>query len=614
MSEPASSAVAPVQVAAEQAAPLPGFFGKFFYVLREQRKQLALMIGIFLLMSGMDLVGVGLVGPYIGAVVKPDMLGKFPQIQRTMASFGVQNAQSQIVVLGMLLIGVFLVKGLAGYGAQRYVFSFSFHFRTFLVNKLMRSYMYMPYRFYLDRNSSTIIQSVLANTKVMADDLLIPSLRLCSDTLILVVMGLFLFWISPQAMLLLGVLLGSAIFVYLRIVKPRVRLAGEVTAVANERVIRGVNQAIGGIKEIRTLRTERHFLHEIGDATHECSTAQSGFMGLLILPKFLMEMALVFFVIIFSMYVTWQGNGRENLVTILAMFGVAGIRILPALSQVSSSLVSMNYSSFALNEVYRDLAYAEAFAGRDRAASGPASPGAGFRTAELRDVRFAYDPGGRATIDGVTLTIEKGQSIGFIGESGAGKTTLVDILLGLHRFDAGSFQVDGTDIDAYGWEHWRDHIAYIPQNAFLIDDTLERNIAFGLADEHIDRSKILRAVESAQLTALVGRLPEGLKTVLGERGVRLSGGERQRIALARAFYSGRDILILDEATSALDNDTERQVVEVIEGLHGKITLIVIAHRLTTVRSCDVIHRLEKGQIVASGRFEDVVQSTAGMAA
>jgi ABC-type multidrug transport system fused ATPase/permease subunit len=392
-----------------------------------------------------------------------------------------------------------------------------------------------------------------------------------------------------------------------------VRLAGEVTAVANERVIRGVNQAIGGIKEIRTLRTEQHFLTEIGGATQECSTAQSGFQGLLILPKFLMEMALVFFVILFSMYVTWQGDGRESLVTILAMFGVAGIRILPALSQVSSSLVSMNYSSYALDKVYRDLFYAQAFAGKNEQINKKCPPASGFQTAELRDVRFAYEPNTRPTIDKVSLRIEKGQSIGFIGESGAGKTTLVDILLGLHRFDSGSFRVDGIDIDTYGWERWREHVAYIPQNAFLIDDTLERNVAFGLADKLINPSKVLDSVASAQLTALIDRLPLGLNTVLGERGIRLSGGERQRIALARAFYSGRDILILDEATSALDNDTERQVIEVIEGLRGKITLLVIAHRLTTVRSCDVIHRLEKGRIVASGRFEDVIRATAGAA-
>lgn len=606
MSKPVELAAnqVPSDSVAKERAPL-SFLHKFFYVLREQRRRLFVMVGIFVMMSGLDLLGVGLVGPYIGAVVDPKMLNRFPQIQQYMAAFGTQAAQSQIVILGLLLILVFLVKGVAGYCAQRYVFSFSFHFRTFLVNKLMNSYMYMPYRFYLERNSSTIIQSVLANTKVMADDLLIPSLRLCSDLLILVFMGVFLFWVSPQAMVLLAVLLGSAIFVYLRIVKPRVRLAGEVTAVANERVIRGVNQAIGGIKEIRTLRTEQHFLKEIGTATNDCSTAQSGFMGLLILPKFLMEMALVFFVILFSMYVTWEGQARDSLVTILAMFGVAGIRILPALSQVSSSLVSMSYSSYALNEVYQDLSYAEAYSTQNIQSRKEILPHSDFRKAELHDIQFAYDQSARPTIDGITLSIERGQSIGLIGESGAGKTTLVDILLGLHPFNAGTFRIDGVDIGNYGWENWRDHIAYIPQNAFLIDDTLERNIAFGQSDEHIDRSKIRDAIESAQLTALVERLPEGLQTVLGERGIRLSGGERQRIALARAFYSGRDILILDEATSALDNDTERQVVEVIEGLHGKITLIVIAHRLTTVRSCDVIHRLEKGRIVASGKFEDV---------
>ncbi len=565
------------------------------------------MIGIFMLMSVLELLGVGLVGPYIGAVVSPDVLGRFPRLQQVMATYGAKTPQAQIVLLGMVLIVIVLAKGVAAYAAQRRVFRFSFHFRTSLVNKLMASYLYMPYRFFLARNSSAVVHSVLDSTKIMADDLLIPSLRLCSDLLILLLMGALLLWVSPQAMLLLTVLLGAATFLYLRIVKPRVRRAGEVAAVAHERIIRSVNQAVGGIKEIRTLRTEEYFLAEVTAASDRCAGGQSESMSLLIVPKFMMEAALVFFVIIFSMYVTWQGGGRQGLVTVLAMFGVAGIRILPALSQISYSLASMNYTSFALNEVYRDLREAEIItAQKPKSNQGPAAA-AEFHAVELRGVRFAYQPNAQPTIDGVDLRIEKGRSIGLIGESGAGKTTLIDILLGLHRFDAGSFRIDGVDIDSYGWERWRDHIAYIPQNAFLTDDTLEHNIAFGLTHAQIDRGKVLASIEAAQLTALVARLPEGLDTVVGERGIRLSGGERQRIALARAFYSGRDILILDEATSALDNDTERQVVEVIEGLHGKITLIVIAHRLSTVRGCDVIHRLEKGRIVASGRFEDVIQ-------
>lgn len=580
------------------------FLSKFLYVMRGQHQKLILMVCVFVLISCMDLLGVGLVGPYMGAVVNPDVLNRFPIVVDTLSLLGVTTLKSQIVVLGVVLMAVFLVKSISSYVAQSYVFKFSFRFRSLLVNRLMCSYIFMPYKYYLVRNSASIVQSVLANTKVMADDLLIPFLRLCSDALILIFIGVFMLYMSPQAMFLLVGLLGATIYFYFRIVKPRVRVAGEVTAVANEGVIRGVNQAIGGIKEIRASATEKYFINAIDRAGTECADAQFAFMRLLMLPKYMMELVLVLFVIVFSMYVTWSGEGQEDLVSTLAMFAVAGIRILPALSQISSSVVSLNYSSHALDAVCNDISLADKIETFSTSKNGV--KGQPFESAELKDVSFSYVEGERPVVDRVCLSLCSGQSVALIGESGAGKTTLVDVLLGLHDFQSGSFKVNGIDIASFGWNRWRDHVAYIPQNVFLTDDTLENNIAFGLGSEDVDRKRISEAIEWAQLTNLVERLPMGLHTVLGERGIRLSGGERQRIALARAFYSGRDVLILDEATSALDYETERQVVDVIDSLKGMITLVVIAHRLSTVRNCDVIYRLDKGQIVASGSFDEVV--------
>jgi ABC-type multidrug transport system fused ATPase/permease subunit len=584
------------------------FLGKVRYVLQERRFQLIKIVSLFAFTSMLDVLGIGLIGPFIGAIVDPTLLDRLSGLRWFFSIVGVADTQNQIVFLAFCLFIVFSMKGIAGYSATCQIYAFGVRFRTYLVNRLMLSYMRMPYRFYLERNSSAIVQSVLSNTKALSDELLTPSLRLCSDLLLLSVLGAFLFWVSPLAVILLAILLGSVTFTYLKIVRPKVKKSGETVTLANERVIRGVNQAIAGIKEIRTLRAEDYFLGDIASSTKECSSAQAFFLSQLVLPRFLMEGALVLFIILFSLFVLFMKDGEVNLVPVLAAFGAAGIRILPSLTQLSSSIASMTYSAHALDEVYKDLRYAEANVEVSNPQDANASQvaGSGFQSATLREVTYQYDNALSPAIDGITLNISRGQSIGLIGESGAGKSTLVDILLGLHTFSDGTFTVDGEDISAYGWDRWRDRIAYIPQNVFLIDDSLARNIALGQQDSSIDHHKLGEAIKAAQLSRLVDRLPEGMGTKLGERGIRLSGGERQRIALARAYYSGRDFLIMDEATSALDNETERQVIEVIDALHGKITLLVIAHRLSTVAGCDVIYRLKNGKIVATGNFLDVV--------
>jgi len=422
----------------------------------------------------------------------------------------------------------------------------------------------------------------------------------------LTVLGFFLFWVSFSAMLMLSAMLGIAVFFYIYFVRPRVCRAGENVAVTNEQIIRGVNQGIGGIKEIRVLRVEKFFLDAVSRSADFHSEAQLSFNSLLVIPRYLMETVVGLFVILFSIVVVFQNDGDAHLIGILAMFGAAGIRILPAITQVSSALASMNYSAFSLTELYKDFKDIEAFGSTLVFSETHSLNIEPFRTLELTGIRYAYANTAQPAINDISIAIEKGQSIGLIGESGSGKTTVIDILLGLHRFDSGHFKVNGLDIEKYGWERWRNQIAYIPQSVFLIDDTLERNIAFGIPSDQIERDRVMMALEEAQLAPLFARLPMGLKTTLGERGIRLSGGERQRIALARAFYHNRSIFIFDEATSSLDLDTEKQVMEVIENLHGKKTLIVIAHRLSTLKGCDIIYRIRNGKSIEHGNYARMI--------
>ena len=579
------------------------FVDKYLYVLRGYRRRLALVVLLFFIISLLDVSSIGMIGPFIGAVAGRSKLWDWSVTRSVFQTLGATDAYSALFIFGGLLIVLYILKGSVSYLVHRRTINFSFAFRCNIMDRLAAAYLFMPYRFYTERNSAEVIHSITSNTKSLADDLLIPSLRLISDSIILVALLALLCWIDATGVLIIGFMVGGALIGYTAVVRPRLRPAGETAVRTHEQIIKVVSQAISGIKEVRTFAVESQVLRQIAQASELNRQAMADYYGLLALPRYMMETVVVIAVIVISLVKIWSGHGGSELVPNLAVFAAAGLRVLPALAQISSSIASMNYTVYALDAVYRDLKFVEA---HEAYPSLPQRDRRAFEVLEFDHVNFAYSERGALALNDINLKIRRGQSVGLIGESGAGKTTLVDMLLGFHKPTAGRVLIDGHEIDNYGWPNWRSHIAYLPQNIVLLDDTIKRNIAFGIPDESIDPSRLDEAVRNAQLSALIERLPEGLKTIVGERGVRLSGGERQRIALARGFYFDRDVFILDEATAALDNETERQVIEVIEEFHHKKTLIVIAHRLSTVRNCDVIYRLSKGRIVESGSFEEVV--------
>jgi ATP-binding cassette, subfamily B, bacterial PglK len=585
-----------------------GFLGKFLYVLRGHRGQLLAMIALFVVLSAMDVLGIGLVGPFVAAVVEPARLTKLTTLTHWLDYIAVPLQVDVRMALGILLLGIFAVKAVFAYLIHRRVLAFAFSVRAVLIKRLVRAYIGMPYQFFLSRNSAGLVQSVVNDTKVMTDDLLIPVMRSVSDSLVLVLIAVFLFIVDARTMAAFAGLVAVAIWVYSRIVRPRTRSAGQQVAVANEGIIRGVNQLAAGLKEIRVLGVEAPFVDAVGQAADANTAAQLRFNAFLVMPRYLMESVVVMFVIALALVTIAAGQAATDLLSTLAMFAVAGLRALPAMTQISSSLASMNYSAHALESLY--VALRTVSSGADAPLHAPAlAPHDDFQQLRFEDVRFSY-PGARApALDGISLEIRRGDSIGLVGESGSGKTTLVDLLLGLHVPQEGRILLNGSDVTRSGLDALRERVAYIPQTVFVIDDTLRRNIALGIADGDIEPARLAEAMRLAQLDALVGRLPQGLDTVLGERGGRLSGGERQRIALARAFYHNREILIFDEATSALDNETEREVIAAIESLRGTRTMVVIAHRRAPVSRCDVVVRLAGGRAVAVGSPADVLPAS-----
>jgi ABC-type multidrug transport system fused ATPase/permease subunit len=358
-------------------------------------------------------------------------------------------------------------------------------------------------------------------------------------------------------------------------------------------------QGLNGAKDVKVLGCEQEFIDQF--VGHRSSyvrfhTRQT-FFGQI--PRLWYELLAVAALCLLAAVMVWQGKTAQAMIPTLGLFAAAAFRMLPSVNRLAHAMQSLRFSQATIDMIHSELNLPRSEPETDRAPL----PFSG--TIELEGVFFRYPSAAADSISGVSLTIPHGSSVGIIGGSGAGKSTLVDIILGLLEPSKGRVTVDGTDI-ATNMRGWQSRIGYVPQSIYLCDDSLRRNVAFGLPDNKIDDWAVRRALKSAQLEEFVAELPDGVNTLVGERGVRLSGGQRQRIGIARALYHDPAVLILDEATSALDTETETGVMDAVEALHGAKTLIIVAHRLSTVAHCDTLYRLDRGKVVACGSSHDLI--------
>jgi ABC-type multidrug transport system fused ATPase/permease subunit len=554
----------------------------------------------------MELIGLGLIGPFISAVIKPEILENSQFMMRIFVALRTESDQDRILLLGCSVIFIFSIKNYLAFKIQSKLYCFSFKYRTSLVEKLMGAYMVMPFNFYLERNTSSIINTVIGHTKAITDDMLLPSLKLISDGIVLLALSIFLFMASPMAIIYLLTLLLTTMFIYMKIVKPKIRNYGENVSLNNEELIRGVNQSIGALKEIRILGVENTFFKYVSVASMNTSNSQTGFYSLMLIPRYLIEIVFVVFLVLYSFYIYNYSLGQESLISSLAVMAIAGVRMLPSITGISGSLATINYSKHALIELYEDIRSIEGKETVDLNNEPELiSSNEKFLSLSVRNIGYAYPNSEKLAINNVSIELNAGESIGLVGKSGSGKTTLIDLLLGLYEISNGEIFFNNKIMNSSNFKKWLDQVAYIPQSPFLIDSSLAENVAFGISQSNIDYQKINEALDKAQLKEVLARLPEGVFSRIGEKGVKLSGGECQRVAIARAFYHNRNVFIFDEATSALDSETEKNVIEMIESLHGQKTVIVIAHRISTLKNCDMIYKLEGGSIVMSGKFSEI---------
>jgi ATP-binding cassette, subfamily B, bacterial PglK len=469
-----------------------------------------------------------------------------------------------------------------------------------LQSRLLERYLRLPYSFHLSRNSSQLIRNTSESVGEILGSVLGPVVRIITDGLVIVAMLIVLLLTAPLATVLAVLVLTPLVLLTLRVVQPRMAHLGAISQHESARSYQALQQGLHGYRDITVLGRQEFFLDAYRNARLTIARARYRRTALSALPRVSIEAVAITFIAAFVGLSTLIGDGSANSLPIIGLFAYAALRIMPALNHIVTSLNSMRFGGAALEDVEADLAM-----------DVPSAVGAVERLPFEREVRFeevefTYEGTEQPTLQSIDLTVQRGESIGIVGATGAGKSTLVDLLVGLTIPTRGRITVDGVDL-AGRESSWQADIGLVSQHMFLLDDTLRRNIALGVPDEDIDEEQVAAAVRLAQLEEFVASLPDGLDTTVGERGVRVSGGQRQRVAIARALYRQPSVLIFDEGTSALDNLTEAALTEALTRLRQQHTLITVAHRLSTVQDHDRIVFLDEGRIVDVGRYDELAR-------
>ncbi|MEO5974327.1 MAG: ABC transporter ATP-binding protein [Ilumatobacteraceae bacterium] len=547
-----------------------------------------------LLGTVLETFSLGLVVPAVGLLTQPNYLQKFPKLDNFLGN----PTEVQFVVGSMVfLVVVYIFKTaflIWSLWVQR---GYSNLVSTRIGRQLFDTYLRQPYSFHLNRNSSLLIRNS-QNSGMLMTGAIDPMLAILADTLVTVGLFVLLVVLEPLGTIVTIVIFGVSAWLFRQFSTQRIRRWGEAQNFHKGMILQHLQQGFGGVKDVKILGREDHFVdryseHLIGNAVvyRRFSIAQA-------LPRFGLEILTIMGLAV--LVTTMVGSGREltDILPVLGLFAAAAFRLLPAVNRVINSLQVINLSRPILDDLYSDLALPVVDSGKR------AEHENFVDKIEVHDISFTYESAHSPALSHISLYIGRGEAVGLIGPSGSGKSTLVDVVLGLLAPQFGQVLVDNNDVLS-NLRGWQDQIGYVPQSIYLTDDTLRRNVAFGLPKGEIDEAAVRAAIRSAQLEDFVSTLPAGLDTVVGERGIRLSGGQRQRIGIARALYHNPSVLVLDEATSSLDTETEHGVMQAVQALQGEKTVIIVAHRLSTVEYCDRLYRLEDSRIVDQGSFHEV---------
>ena len=574
---------------------------KLLILLDAKQKRIMVSL-VFLMLIGaiLETLGVSMIYPVMNVVLEEDAVKNHAYLQVICEVFHIDNTRSLTILVMVGLVVVFALKNIFLFFQQKVQLKFVYTNQFATSRRMMINFMQRPYEYYLNADTSVIQRNITSDVNNMYG-LILALLQLVSESIVFVCLVAISLVSDVWMCITVTALLVVVLLIIKCILKPIMRKSGEENQDFYSGLYKWIEQSVMGIKEIKIARREHYFINEYAKCGAGYVSAVQRYNLYNATPRLLIETVAIAGMILYMMMMLLHGTGVVNFMPQITLLGVVAMRLIPCANRINNHLTSISYFepffmgvSDNLQEEIRDesIDYNEETYRRKRNVEKLEIKD----KIELKQITYKYPNTEVLIFDRADMEIPIGKSVGIVGSSGAGKTTVVDIMLGLLRLQSGEILADGVEVRDH-YDSWLKNIGYIPQSIFMIDSSIRKNVAFGYADEDIDDDKVWEALKEAQLDEFVKSLPEGLDTGIGERGIRISGGQRQRIGIARALFEDPEVLVLDEATSALDGETEAAIMESINRLHGRKTLVIIAHRLQTIEKCDMVYRIEKGKAV-----------------
>lgn len=562
-------------------------------------------MGMILVMAFLDMLGVASILPFMAVLANPELVQTNAALHTAFATsryIGIDNPEEFLFALGMLVF-VLLVTSLAFKALTTHA---QIHFALMreysIAKRLVEGYLHQPYSWFLSRHSADLGKTILTEVSTVVYGALLPLMTLMAQCTVALALVMLIIIVDPLLALSVGVVLVLAYAAIFAIMSGWLKRLGEARIQANKERFKVVSEAFGAIKEVKVGGLEQVYIQRFSKPAEVFAQGQATAQVIAQLPRYALEVIAFGGMLVVVLYLMAKSGSFTSAVPTIALYAFAGYRLMPALQQIYGAFTQLRFSGPALAALHQDLRMPEAV----EAKRGHLGPLVLAQAITLNHVSYRYPGAPQPALEGIELTIPAHSTVGFVGATGSGKTTMVDVILGLVEPQEGMLNIDGRPITIANRRQWQLGIGYVPQHIYLVDDSVAANIAFGVSAKDIDQHAVERASKIAQLHEfVVNDLPQGYATTVGERGVRLSGGQRQRIGIARALYHNPQLLILDEATSALDNLTEQAVMESVSNLDQDVTTIIIAHRLSTVRHCDQIYFLERGEVKASGTYNEL---------
>lgn len=551
-----------------------------------------------------EVIGVASIMPFIALIQDPGLLEKKKIFEWLVRLAGTRDIITLQMFAGVITLLVLIASNITAVFSNLMLTRFVHLHGHRISCALFCNYLRQPYVFFLSRNSAELGKNILSEVQRTTYSIVLPALQLISKLIVVVMMVLLLLWVDPVLALVSSSVIGALYASIFLVIRKKLSWYGVQTTQAGEQRFRVVAEAFGGIKETKLGNTQTLWEDTFSAASLVLARYTAIGEALKTCPKYILEIIAFGGIILIALYLLRSSTNPADVLSVLALYAFAGYRLMPAMQQIYSSIISIRYNRHMLELLTHELGLLSEAPDRGE----PAVAFEFTRLLEARHITYAY-PASENILHDISLTLRANTTIGFAGASGAGKTTLTDILLGLLTPSEGTLAVDGVEIGPRNRAAWQAQLGYVPQHIFLADDSLAANIAFGVEPGAIDMRQVELAARQAHIHDFIATLPEGYATTVGERGVRLSGGQRQRVGIARALYRNPRVLVLDEATSALDNLTENAVMEAIRELSGKKTIIIIAHRMSTLAACDIVHLMDKGRIIASGAYHELLESS-----